>query len=243
MGNAGLKETNEERLIPAIRSKLAVTLHSRGYRIKDIARVLGTTPSAVTQYVNGKRGRGDWDEALLERLIEPFASRASARIETNAEKIEIAELLDVARQYMVMRDGRQVTVSTPESNETLNQLRSRLTLELSAAEKYLELANRARDDYTKLLLRMIASDSIKHGDIVSQMISIMQSGTATSFVIPEREILEGMLLLEDNAAEVVLAKAIRTDHPIARLLLEWIDADERKHENIVESIMAMKGTG
>jgi len=84
---------------------------------------------------------------------------------------------------------------------------------------------------------MIASDSIRHGDVVSQMISWLESGSQNSFIPPEREMLKALLSIEDSAAEAVLADIVKTDHPVAKLLLEWIDADERKHEHVIDSLM------
>jgi rubrerythrin len=127
----------------------------------------------------------------------------------------------------------------PGRNESLELLRRRLQLELKAAEKYLELANKSSDDYTKLLLRMIASDSIKHGDVVSQIISWLEAGNKTSFELPTQAILESMLSLEDSANEESLRKSINVGHPVARILLEWIDTDEAKHGKMVSRILAL----
>jgi hypothetical protein len=55
---------------------------------------------------------------------------------------------------------------------------------LNAAQKCDDLANRARDEYTRLLLRMVASDSIRHADIVSQMISWLESGVGSLRRLP-----------------------------------------------------------
>ncbi|MBX8644397.1 MAG: hypothetical protein KIY12_06730, partial [Thermoplasmata archaeon] len=86
---------------------------------------------------------------------------------------------------------------------------------------------------------MIASDSIRHGDIVSQMISWVESGRETSASLPDRAFLEGMLSIEDRASESSLAEKVRTDHPIAGLLLEWIDEDEKKHERTMKRIISL----
>ena len=88
-------------------------------------------------------------------------------------------------------------------------------MELTAARKYLELANRTSDEHTKLLLRLIASDSIKHGDIVSQIMSWLEIGREREFQAPNYALLEQMISLEDSANEVNLRKSIRTGHPIS----------------------------
>jgi hypothetical protein len=143
---------------------------------------------------------------------------------------------------MVINAGRGIIESRsdgPERNASLELLRERLQLELSAAEKYLELANKTADDHTKLLLRMIASDSIKHADVVSQVISWLEADSRRGFELPGKQLLESMLAMEDSAKEASLRDGIKVDHPVARLLLEWIDMDEAKHGKMVTKMLAL----
>ena len=118
-------------------------------------------------------------------------------------------------------------------------LGSRLRLELDAAEKYLELANRASDNYTKLLLRMIAADSIRHGDVISQLMSWLEAGGRMEGSIPDEALLKSMLAIEDSAGEASLTREVEVDHPVARLLLRWIDIDEGKHEKMVNGLVSL----
>ena len=48
-----------------------------------------------------------------------------------------------------------------------------------------------------------------------------------------------MLSIEDSAGEVSLKENIEVNHPVVRLLLEWIDIDEDKHERIVKKLLAL----
>ena len=48
-----------------------------------------------------------------------------------------------------------------------------------------------------------------------------------------------MLAMEDSAKEASLTESIKVDHPIARLLLEWIDMDEAKHGKMVVRLLAL----
>lgn len=45
-------------VLPRIRVAIARELHSRGYSVTQIAKMLETTPAAVSQYLSGKRGKG-----------------------------------------------------------------------------------------------------------------------------------------------------------------------------------------
>lgn len=44
-------------LLPAIRAMVAKELIERGYRIKEVAKMLGLTQAAVSQYLTSKRGK------------------------------------------------------------------------------------------------------------------------------------------------------------------------------------------
>jgi hypothetical protein len=86
---------------------------------------------------------------------------------------------------------------------------------------------------------MIAADSIRHGDVVSQLASWLETGGRFEGSLPSEALLKSMLSLEDQAGEASLAKSIEVDHPVARLLLRWIDIDEAKHEKIVAELITL----
>jgi predicted transcriptional regulator len=238
---SGIK--SEERLIPTIRAALAERLSAAGFKVKEIAGALNVTPAAVTQYLNRKRGARVGAGVEMDELIGPLAEEVARRFRSGSGAIKTVELLETARQVMVISAGKRMvvarTIKDADRTGSLELLRKRLKLELSAAESYLELANRTGDDHTKLLLRMIASDSIRHADVVSQMISWLESGGARGTELPGEELLRSMLALEDSANEVNLGESVDVDHPVARLLLEWIDMDEAKHGKMVTRMLAM----
>lgn len=49
-------EERVKRVLPVIKKAIIEELHRRGYRVKDIAKMLHMTPAAVSQYLHGKRG-------------------------------------------------------------------------------------------------------------------------------------------------------------------------------------------
>ena len=53
-----------------IKRALVVELHQRGLKVKEIAELLGITPAAVSQYLHGKRGKGNIKMAGIDRLVE-----------------------------------------------------------------------------------------------------------------------------------------------------------------------------
>lgn len=232
---------NEERLIPLVRSVSARKLARQGFRTAEIARVLKVTQPAVTQYLRGKRGAAVQGGPNIDSLVDPLVEKLATKIRSEG-RVETAELLEAAKQVAVMSNGRALVgpaVVGEKRSKTMDLLQDRLRLELDAAEKYLALANRTTDDYTKLLFRMIAADSIRHGDVVSQLISWIETGGKTGGSLPDEGVLESALALEDSASEASLAKGMDVDHPVARLLLRWIDIDEGKHDRMVKGLIAL----
>jgi predicted transcriptional regulator len=234
---------SEERLLPIIRAHLAEVFARQGLESSEIARALNVSQPAVSQYLKGKRGKYLHSLNHLDTLALPLAEKIAKRIRSGQGGLETIELLETARQLMVMNKagGSSLTMQNSRVDKNvaaMRLLRERLQLELKAAEKYLELSNRTADEHTKLLLRLIASDSIRHADIVSQVISWLEIGGShqSRFESLNQDLLREMLSLEDSASEVNLRNSIKSSHPVATLLLEWIDTDEEKHEKIVRKM-------
>jgi len=232
---------SEEALFPLIRSGIAEDLTQMGFRVKDIAAVLRVSPAAVSQYLKGRRGNKLHESKNQEHIIEAIAEKAAQRIRNGLGPLELIELIDAGYQLLAAGTGEKIlqTKAEPQKNEWIRLLRGRLQLELKAAQKCLGLASQTQDDYSKLLLRMIASDSIRHADIVSQVITRLESGHESESESPAGEFLNEMLTIEDKAAEISLNKAIKIPHRIAQLLLESIDMDEEKHERMIEGMLKL----
>jgi predicted transcriptional regulator/rubrerythrin len=232
----------QEKMIPLIRAWVARRLAKQGFRVRDIASVLRITPAAVTQYVKGRRGGSLKELDRFESVLDALAEKAARRVRSNLGSIEMAEIMDVIYQISAASSGEELLQSSaggPEHREALKLLKERLQLELIAAQRCLELTSKINDEYSKLLLRMIASDSIRHADVVSQVISWMETGHATAFQPPDLSFLKSMLEIEDKATESSLAENIEIPHPVARVLLNSIDMDEEKHEKIVAELLRL----
>ncbi len=63
-------------ILPAIRKELSVALKARGKTQAEIARLLGVTPAAVSQYLHDKRA-GTAFPRELRRLVENRAGEIS----------------------------------------------------------------------------------------------------------------------------------------------------------------------
>jgi predicted transcriptional regulator len=225
-----------ENLIPVVRARLALSLRRDGLRVKEIAAALNTTPAAVVQYLKGKRGRLVARPAQVDRTIDALAERVLQRVRSGVrEAVRMPELMEAADQIIIASKGSKVLEETPQKREkqVVEVLRQRLELELRASERCLESAVKFDDQYSKLLLRMIAADSMRHADVVSQIISWTELPHEPTLNVPKKEFLDAILQIEDKAGEQSLRDTVKISHPVARLLLEWIDADEKKHERII----------
>jgi bacterioferritin (cytochrome b1) len=203
---------------------------------------MNVTPAAVTQYLKGRRGRKLRESPTLEPVISALAEKVSQRIRAGTRGLEMVELVEAAYQIMAAGAGERILRRPgwePRRNQWLDILKQRLELELRAAQRCLELANHIRDDYSRLLLRMIASDSIRHADVVSQIISWLETGHMPPFEPPGSEFLSAMLDIEDRAQELSLRRRIKIPHPVAKLLLESIDLDEEKHEKVIGRMLRL----
>ncbi len=128
---------SEERLIPLIRAAIAQKLAAEGFQVRQIAGALNVTSAAVTQYIKRRRGANLLAVGSIDHLIDPISERVAERIRSGSGSIGTLELLETARQVMVMSTGRSIVARGPmglEKNESLELLRQRLQLELAAAE-------------------------------------------------------------------------------------------------------------
>jgi predicted transcriptional regulator len=231
-----VKAKSEEKMLPLVRASVANRLQSMGFRVNQISRVLDVTPAAVTQYLKGVRGKKLGETENQKDMIDALAEKGAQRINGSMEPLSTVELLDVAHQILAVTSGERILSTRSENSKTSKSiaiLKGRLQLELKAAQKCLDLANRARDEYTRLLLRMVASDSIRHADIVSQIVSWLETGREVAHEAPDRALLTDILAIEDNANEFSLQKTVKVSHGVAKLLLESIDMDEEKHERLI----------
>jgi len=235
-----------ENMIPVVRARLALSLRREGLRVKEIAAALNTTPAAVVQYLKGKRGRLVARPAQVDRTIDALADKVLQRVRSGVrEGVRMPELMEAADQIIIASRGSRLLEETTQKREkqVVEVLRQRLELELRASERCLESAVKFDDQYSKLLLRMIAADSMRHADVVSQIISWTELPHELTLNVPRKEFLDAILQIEDKAGEQSLRDTVKISHPVARLLLEWIDIDEKKHERIISKMVHLLRQG
>jgi predicted transcriptional regulator len=235
-----------ENMIPVVRARLALSLRREGLRVKEIAAALNTTPAAVVQYLKGKRGRLMARPAQVDRTIDALADKVLQRVRSGVrEGVRMPELMEAADQIIIASKGSRLLEETTPKREkqVVEVLRQRLELELRASERCLDSAVKFDDQYSKLLLRMIAADSMRHADVVSQIISWTELPHELTLNVPRKEFLDAIMQIEDKAGEQSLRETVKISHPVARLLLEWIDIDEKKHERIISKMVHLLRQG
>jgi rubrerythrin len=96
-----------------------------------------------------------------------------------------------------------------------------------------------------MLLRQIASDSMRHADILTTLLRTLEGGTPSQ--VRDYGVLREMLAFEEQAESENLSELIRSDDPLVKALLMSVDLDERKHEALLRELMGAlpgkRGTG
>lgn len=86
-------------VIPTIRKELTLAMKENGLKQVEIARRLGVTKAAVTQYINEKRG----NEIKLNNKIKQEVAISAKKINNPIDVVrEIQYLLDVTRKEKVI---------------------------------------------------------------------------------------------------------------------------------------------
>lgn len=91
-------------LLPAITSEITRELFTKGIKKSQIARILGITPAAVSQYLKGKRGRG----LKLDEKTKKAISELADEIARNASKGDTHVVSGICRACMLARSSGAV---------------------------------------------------------------------------------------------------------------------------------------
>ncbi len=95
-------------VLPAIRAEMAVRMKDEGISQAQIARILGVTPAAVTQYVKSKRGTADQDTEVL-KAIDSYLEEYKG----NPEELSV-HLCDVCNKIKSLIDKQEG--ATPDAS-------------------------------------------------------------------------------------------------------------------------------
>ena len=231
---------NVEKILPAVRSLLAKELINNHKVSKaDVSKILGISPAAVTQYTKNKRG-GYADELEKNKEILPIiASLAEHFANKKKEEREMRRnmtIIETSENIIAIINNQGIKDKKSQSDPKTKILQDRVEAELREARISLNMANKIEDGFGKLLFKGLASDSIRHAEIVSQVIRDQE--TVGSFKLDRqlKKYLKQMIEEEENASEQLMTKLVKTSHPAVRALLQSIDQDEMKHKKMLKSL-------
>ena len=220
---------------------LAEELVERDFTQRDVARVLGITPSAVTLYARGRRGKklADRIRSLRESslIARELADQIAERKRRGEQVDEFPLILDAAYRIMrlVSQEPKREINMKRRDDRHLELLRARIEQEQLAAQRNMTLAVATKDEITRILFRQIATDSMRHADTIGAVISYLQKPTQRRPVKDEVVQIEAMIREEENATEQPI-KIDGADSAV-KLLLNSIDMDEEKHSRLLKGLL------
>tara|TARA_B100001013_G_scaffold163810_1_gene98018 strand:- start:98 stop:802 length:705 start_codon:yes stop_codon:yes gene_type:complete len=229
-------------MISATRALLTKELISEHKLNKvNISKILGVSPSAITQYTNEKRGAISNelnDNKKVELIIRDLADHLKDKQSKEGQPRRNMTIIDASYNILAIIEGSQnAKVKNTNHKESKKNiiLKDRLEIELREAQKSLEIANKIDDGFGKLLFKEIASDSMRHAEIVSQ---IMREEDVDNWQLNPRlkKNVKEMIEEEENASEQSLMKILKPKHPALRAIVQSVDQDELKHKNMLKTL-------
>jgi uncharacterized protein len=212
---------------------------------RQAASLLGIVPSSVSQYLSGKRLG-----PRLSRYLDDEAARRIARGTAQELMAGPGGPQGVLQAAMALGElygpsgGGSPSSESPSKKaavrrETPRWLNDRIAGEQTAVAECMRLAQRSRDELTRALFRQIASDSLRHAEIVASLAAYLDRGVSSS--IPTgitRSDVEHLIEREHEAEE-------KSGHDLGpelggvmRILWDSMEADERKHELLLQKLFA-----
>jgi uncharacterized protein len=209
------------------------------------AELLGVVPSSVSQYLSGKRLGPIVARYLRDEPARRIARNAAQRLLTGRAGTRV--LLDAAaalgeRHAATDRGPKrraEVLLSTEQQRNVTRWWRNRIAGEQSAVAECMRLAQRSRDELTRAVFRQIASDSLRHAEIVASLAGHLDRGLASSVPTGITRADVERLIEQEHRAEAGGAGEIGAElGGVMQILWESMEADERKHEVLLARLLA-----
>jgi uncharacterized protein len=209
---------------------------------REAARLLGLVPSSISQYLTGKRLGPRLDRYLGDAEARRLARGAAQKLMAGeaAGRTVLEATIALADEF-----GAGAT-SPPESPsaETASRrrqlpkwLRARIAGEQNAVAECMRLAQRSRDELTRALFRQIASDSLRHAEIVASLAAYLDRGIASSQPTGITRADVEALIAQEHAAEASNDANLGDSlGGVMHILWESMEADERKHDLLLDRL-------
>jgi predicted transcriptional regulator/rubrerythrin len=252
-----------EGVLTGVRVILAQNLSRAGWSYTNIARVLGISPAAVTLYAKGRRGRSFAgfirNSPSAASILDEVTNSVIEAIRKNPRMDVFPLILDAAYKVMRIMSGEGITskhcedenpnvtkTSSTKPNSVIRSLQSRLEDEQKAARRSMVLAAGAKNEVAKAVFRQIATDSIRHADLISMVLDKINiegkkwdheydsTNNLNSTVLHD---IETMLAEEERAGDDrIRIFGVRSDLTV---LLKSIELDERKHRILLTELLRL----
>ena len=211
---------------------------------RQAAQLLGIVPSSVSQYLSGKRLGPTLSSFLGNQEAKRIARGAAQRLMDGSGDSRIVleaavALGDLGAHGSKRRGKHGATSLRPEIlREVPRWLQNRIAGEQEAVAECMRLAQRSRDDLTRALFRQIASDSLRHAEIVASLSAYLDRGIASSQPTGITRADVERLIEQEHRAEATSEVDLGPDlGGVMRILWDSMEADEHKHELLLQKLL------
>jgi uncharacterized protein len=212
---------------------------------RQAAMLLGIVPSSVSQYLSGKRLGPTLSRYLGDDEARAIARRTAQQLQSgSAGTRAVLEAAITLGEQFGPTHSAAVAKSTGGLSPDLQRkvpgwLRNRIAGEQNAVTECMRLAQRSRDELTRALFRQIASDSLRHAEIVASLAAYLDRGVASSSPTGiTRADVEHLIRREHEAeatSEIDLGPELGG---MMRILWDSMESDEKKHEHLLQLLLA-----
>ncbi len=208
------------------------------------ADLLGVVRSSVSQYISGKRLGPKLARYLADEGARRLARTTAQRLMSTAGDARLVLEAAIALEELFSPAGGKGPRTPPGGESTRatrdvpRWLRHRIAGEQNAVAECMRLAQRSRDELTRALFRQIASDSLRHAEIVASIAAYLDRGVSASVPTGITRADVEDLIAREHAAEKTSAGDLAPDlGGVMRILWDSMEADEQKHELLLQKLL------
>ncbi|MCL5983998.1 MAG: hypothetical protein M1143_00270 [Candidatus Thermoplasmatota archaeon] len=240
------KAYSPAKLVQLLQALVARELVERmGVPVRRAAQLLGIAPSAISQYLSGKRRQAPIDELFLnEAAVKRARDLATLLLEGDYSEGASVRLILEASARLAGETKEEVPLD-PEQTARIRvdrrltrQLRQRIAAEQASVSECMQLAQKARDELTRAIFRQIASDSLRHAEIVASIETYLDRGVNRTLASGITRADIERLIESERVAEAQTSGYIQKHlGGVMSLLAHSMRADERKHDELLMGLL------
>ncbi|MGA7922435.1 MAG: hypothetical protein WCA77_00445 [Thermoplasmata archaeon] len=221
-------------------------VESFGLAERQAARLLSVVPSAVSQYLSGKRLGNLLDRYYQDHDARQVAREAAQRLARTGEggpdpRFILETAMQLAQRFgdspVPARSPHRVRDRANDRSRAVS-IRRRIAGEQDAVAECMRLAQKSRDELTRALFRQIASDSLRHAEIVASLATYLDRGVSRTVASGiTRADVERLIAREQAAEEGAEPGWARELGGVMEILWESMESDEHKHARLLEGLL------